>query len=767
MKLSVTNRLHLGFGGLLCAIGALALVAVLGRGWISKPMDDMSKASETSSAAFALSVHIAKAQTLVQHALTHPGAENARLAETALKTVIADIDNVLSKVSGRAKEQALAAQLKTSAAAYADAFRAAMSQTKPTKADIERLEAADTALIAKLVTLTEQTDASQHAIEKDSRAAVDDVTSLLIALAIAALLLGVVAAALIVRSIANPLRCLHSTISARNGHQQIQIPCTDMQDEFGAIARAIEAGEEKRLEAQRLTQGMDNSDTFIMLADTEQKIIYLNNSLKQMLRSHEHEIRRRLPKFSVDDLIGSSIDVFHGQPEKTAGQVNELSGTHFAQIRLAGARFNLAVTPIRDDAGARIGTIVEWRDATAELRATEEIDAVIAAAVEGDFTRRADMAGAPKLLQTMGAKVNDLTAAIDSSISQTRDVIHKIADGDLTQKMTGNFAGAFKDLQQAVNSMSDRVAGLVGEIQTSVTSMRSSTDEIAEGASQLSARAESQASSLQETVATMEEMAATVRANAENAAQAGAVSAETSERATRGGEVVRETVNAMSRIEEGSAKISDIISVIDSIAFQTNLLALNAAVEAARAGDAGKGFAVVASEVRTLAQRSAEAARDIKELIVANSGQVSDGVKLVNRTGESLEEIIESVAKVAGTVSEIADASREQSTGVQEISSSISHMDQITQQNSAMAEQSASASRSVASESERLSQLVAYFKIDAGAQTKREHDADAEWRATAAAAPKTAPTRQPAPAAVASQSAAPKETPADDGWLEF
>jgi methyl-accepting chemotaxis protein len=271
--------------------------------------------------------------------------------------------------------------------------------------------------------------------------------------------------------------------------------------------------------------------------------------------------------------------------------------------------------------------------------------------------------------------------------------------------------------------------------------INTATGEIASGAQNLSARAENQAASLEEIAATMEEMSATVKTNAENAFSAQGLSSEASQRADKGGAIVAEAVTAMASIEEGSRKIADIVTVIDGFAFQTNLLALNAAVEAARAGEAGKGFAVVASEVRTLAQRSAEAARDIKNLIQESSHQVSDGVRLVEETGEALREIVEAIRKVSETITEISEASREQSSGVDEITAAITSMDEITQQNSALADESASAAKGLTEQANALLELIRFFKVEQrrggmGA-AGRAWDADAEADGRAARSAKT------------------------------
>ncbi len=597
---------------------------------------------------------------------------------------------------------------------------------------------------------------------EDGKATIDAVALLSIALAAVALVSGLIAAFFLGRGVSRPLRGLVGAVEAASRGEATTVPGLERHDEIGALAKAVAAGEEQRIEAMRLARGLNTTEMFVMLADPDNRIVYVNEPLREMLQGQEADIRRDLPEFDASSLIGAHIDVFHGKSSRHHRVLSNLSGKHRADIALGSGRFKLAISPIAGQTGEKIGTIVEWRDVTAELRATEEIDAVVAAAVEGDFARRADVADAPPQLREMGERVNKVAETVDVSVAETRRALLRMSEGDLTQTMEGEFKGAFGDLQASVNATIERVANLVGDIQSSVVKMKRSTDDIAKGASELSARAESQASSLEENVATMEEMTATIKANAENAESAGALSGDAAEKARRGGGVVEETVSAMARIEEGSTKISDIIAVIDGIAFQTNLLALNAAVEAARAGDAGKGFAVVASEVRTLAQRSAEAARDIKQLIAENSSQVSDGVELVSRTGGALEEIIGAIEKVAQTVHEISNASREQSAGVQEISTSISHMDQITQQNSAMADESASASRALAAESERLAELVRFFRIQGGVAL--EATADDDWRATADAAAADAP--QPAAKKPAKSAATPAADPSSEPVVE-
>ena len=363
------------------------------------------------------------------------------------------------------------------------------------------------------------------------------------------------------------------------------------------------------------------------------------------------------------------------------------------------------------------------------------VSEVVEKASAGDFSHRVEARFAEETLNQFAGMMNGLLETVSTGVDETVTVMAALARGDLNAAMTGRYSGAFAELQRNVNGTVEKLRATVHDIKASSDQIRTATGEIAQGAGDLSSRAENQAASLEEIAATMEQMSATVKKNAENAVNASGVSAEARARADKGGQVVAEAVTAMGRIEEGSGKIAEIVSVIDGFAFQTNLLALNAAVEAARAGEAGKGFAVVASEVRTLAQRSAEAARDIKGLIQDSSHQVSDGVRLVTETGEALKEIVEAIRKVSDTVTEISEASREQSSGVDEITAAITSMDEITQQNSALADESASAARGLGEQAESLERMMAFFTLaGTGRGFAADWDADAKADTQAAAA---------------------------------
>jgi methyl-accepting chemotaxis protein len=290
--------------------------------------------------------------------------------------------------------------------------------------------------------------------------------------------------------------------------------------------------------------------------------------------------------------------------------------------------------------------------------------------------------------------------------------LKNLSDGDLTFRLTDGFSDTYRQIRDDFNTAVAQLQATIQAIAAAAREVAGASSEISGGTTDLSQRTEEQAASLEQTSAALEEISATVKKNAENAQQANQFAVGTREVADRGGAVVAQAVSAMARIDESSRKISDIISVIDEIARQTNLLALNAAVEAARAGEAGRGFAVVASEVRSLAQRSSQAARDIKDLITNSSGQVEEGVELVNRAGASLTEIVDSIKRVAEIVSEIASASAEQSTGIDQVNVALSQMDEVTQQNSALVEQNAAAAKALEQQSQAMDQRVSTFRLE-------------------------------------------------------
>jgi len=306
-----------------------------------------------------------------------------------------------------------------------------------------------------------------------------------------------------------------------------------------------------------------------------------------------------------------------------------------------------------------------------------------------------------------------VTRSIVRPVQLGRQAAESIADGDLTHPIATTRSDETGQLLQALATMQSRLATIVGNVRHSAEGVATASAEIASGNNDLSARTEQQASALEETAASMEELGSTVRQNADNARQANQLAMSASTVAIQGGQVVAEVVDTMKGINDSSRKIADIISVIDGIAFQTNILALNAAVEAARAGEQGRGFAVVAGEVRSLAQRSAEAAKEIKGLIGTSVERVERGSALVDRAGATMSEVVASIRRVTDIMGEISAASSEQSSGVGQVGEAITQMDQATQQNAALVEQSAAAADSLKTQAGQLVEAVAVFRLGA------------------------------------------------------
>jgi methyl-accepting chemotaxis protein len=296
-------------------------------------------------------------------------------------------------------------------------------------------------------------------------------------------------------------------------------------------------------------------------------------------------------------------------------------------------------------------------------------------------------------------------------LRQATALAGRIAGGDLSAEIEVIGRDETAQLLQALKDMNRSLQKIVNDVRSSAEAIGIGTTQTAAGNADLSQRTEEQASSLEETASSMEELTSTVKQNADNARQANELAAGASDVAVKGGAVVGQVVSTMSSIKDSSRKIVDIIAVIDGIAFQTNILALNAAVEAARAGEQGRGFAVVASEVRSLAQRSAAAAKEIKGLITDSVGKVDEGTRLVGEAGKTMDEIVTSVKRVTDIMGEIAAASREQSSGIEQVNQAITQMDQVTQQNAALVEEAAAAAESLQQQAQSLTQAVSIFKV--------------------------------------------------------
>ena len=421
-------------------------------------------------------------------------------------------------------------------------------------------------------------------------------------------------------------------------------------------------------------------------------------------------------------MISHQIDIgrFPGVYGQMAKSINELVQSHIAvKMKVVEVVKRYALGDLSVDMNRLPGQKAQITAAIdgvkASLQAVNgQIKGLVDAAVAGNFKARGEAAKFQYEFREMIEGLNRLMEISDVGLGEVSRILDALSKGDLTQRIDGNYQGTFGKLQDDSNTTVARLQEVVSRIKEATEAIDTASKEIAAGNQDLSSRTEEQASSLEETASSMEELNATVKQNAENARQANELAKKSNEAVSRGGEAVRRVVTTMGDIQDSSKKIADIIGVIDSIAFQTNILALNAAVEAARAGEQGRGFAVVATEVRNLAQRSATAAKEIKELIAASVEKVEGGAKLVDQAGNAMDEVVASFRQVAELVTEISGASREQSSGIEQVTQAVSQMDEVTQQNAALVEEAAAAAESLEEQARGLVQAVSMFRLPGG-----------------------------------------------------
>jgi methyl-accepting chemotaxis protein len=539
----------------------------------------------------------------------------------------------------------------------------------------------------------------------------------------------------------------------------------------GEITRAMDSVQEslkqnvaQRAENLRIRNALDNVTTNVMVADEGNNIVYMNSTARDMFKRAEAEIRRDLPHFNADHLVGMNIDAFHKDPAHQRRLLERLNGTYRSQLRIGNYHFEIIANPIISSEGKRVGTVVEWANRTGEILAQNEINTIVESIKQGNLGSRINLDGKQGFFKALGEGLNSVTESLERIFDDFGGVLEAIAEGDLTRATTfDGYTGVYASMRDDIMKTQSKLSEVFGQIRQAADFIYNSSQEIATGNNNLSQRAEEQASSLEETASSMEELTSTVKHNADNSILANQVSISTRQLAEKGGEVVNRAVAAMNEINSSSSKIANIISTIDEIAFQTNLLALNASVEAARAGEQGRGFAVVATEVRNLAQRSAKAAKESRELIQNSVEKVHGGSSLVTESGVMLNEIVSSVKKVGDLVSDIASASKEQADGIQQVNQAVAQMDEITQQNAALAEQASAASVSMCEQAKNMVKLLAFF---------RTHDSYAEPPAAhhyAKVRPKPSDTaRLTSPKAMA-KGARPRPAPVvdDNEWEEF
>ncbi len=494
-------------------------------------------------------------------------------------------------------------------------------------------------------------------------------------------------------------------------------------DEIGRLKEAVRMtqvrlgfdvmdAKEKAARSLRIKTALDAVNTAVMIADIRGDLIYTNQALQDLFTNAEADLQQTHSGFNAAGLLGSKIELFADSASEQQSFIDNLQQSTVKDITVGPRTFRYTATPITNAEGKRTGTVVVWQDRTTEVATEREVDNLVANARRGNLAFRVDLSNKEGFFRVLGENLNALIEITQSVVDDLSRVLGAFAHGDLTQRVTTDYEGAFLELKNAANETGDRLTQVINDIHQTSDRVSQDAQEIAQGNMDLSNRTEAVASSLETTASSMEEINGTVRNNAANSIEASKLAEQTRTQAEKGGEAVNLTIRAMSEISSSSKKIADITNVIDEIAFQTNLLALNAAVEAAHAGDQGRGFAVVASEVRILAQRSAEAAKEIKEMIEDSVQKVEDGSQLVDESGKTLTEIIESVKKVSTIIQEMSHASNEQAAGIDMINQSLIKIDEATQQNTALVEETAAASQSLGEQARKLAELVSFFNTN-------------------------------------------------------
>lgn len=447
----------------------------------------------------------------------------------------------------------------------------------------------------------------------------------------------------------------------------------------------------------RIKAALDNVSMPVRIAADDGTVLYINHALREVLHRDRVAFSKQIPGFDPDAILGGSIGVFYADQQAALTRLRSLSGTVQSQLELGGRKYRLTTTAVITEAGQRLGTIGQWDDITEQLAAEEEVNALVLAAGQGDFSERLSIVGKTGFFANLAIGMNALMTTSEQGLNDVAKLLEAFAQGDLTRRIEHDYAGLFGQVKDSANTTAENLKRVISEVHAAADAFTGAANQVSTTAQSLSQAASEQAASVEETNATMNVMSSSINQTSDNARLTDGVASTASKEAVDGGRAVNDTLAAMKQIASK-------IGIVDDIAYQTNLLALNAAIEAARAGEHGKGFAVVAMEVRKLAERSQQAAKEIGELAGSSVSTAAHAEKL-------LSQIVPSIQKTSALVQEIATASAEQSESVTQIGGAMGQLARATQQNASASEELAATSEELTGQAQQLQDSVAFFNI--------------------------------------------------------
>lgn len=491
-----------------------------------------------------------------------------------------------------------------------------------------------------------------------------------------------------------------------------------LQTKLGAEIEEVKAALNS---SQRIESALNATSANIMVVDRFDSVIFANGAIQQTFADLSNELNQSLPELDSNNLLRQKLSVFFVESKQMCQTITNIRETHNERLKVGKLTLDVTIDPIFNHLNERIGTVIEWKDVTEHLAIEQNIEHIVSQASRGMLSSHIDHTHLDGFEKKLAISVNDLLSSFSKTMDSLDDILSGMSEGDLTQRLTANYIGDLMAMKYAVNNALTNIEITLGQVKIGAESIGDMSTKVSDASHDLSNRTQQQAASLEETAASMNELTDAVQRSSVQTEKANELAHSAATEAEEGIQVMTQTLNAMSDIQELSKKINEITNVIDSIAFQTNLLALNAAVEAARAGEHGRGFAVVAGEVRSLAQKSADAAKDISTLIGSATQQIQTGTHLVEKTNIAFEGMVQKIKEVEGLVSDVAANTSEQTRGIEQINGAISGLDQMTQENAILVEQLSETAAQMKNEAGQQADFIGRFKINPELQDRSKH----------------------------------------------